>query len=62
MTCGKAQLAWGAVHLALLPTNLERAKALVNWVGAGLTHQRAARITVETHEPEPAHGKQVKEE
>ncbi len=44
----KAQAAWGAVHLALLPTNEDRAKAVVAWVGAGLTHQRAGRITVRT--------------
>ena len=44
----KAQLAWGTVHLALLPTNEDRAKAVVDWAGAGLTHQRSARITVET--------------
>jgi len=43
-----AQLAWGTVHLALLPTNEDRAKAVVDWAGAGLTHQRGARITVET--------------
>jgi NADH dehydrogenase len=47
MTGLKAQAAWGAVHLALLPTNEDRAKAVVNWAGAGLTHQRAGRITVE---------------
>jgi NADH dehydrogenase FAD-containing subunit len=59
----KAQLAWGAVHLALLPTNVDRAKALVNWVGAGLTHQRAARITVDTDEQlELAHGERAKED
>jgi NADH dehydrogenase len=46
----KAQVAWGAVHLALLPTNEDRAKAVVDWVGAGLTHQRAGRITVGTDE------------
>ena len=44
----KAQLAWGTVHLALLPTNEDRAKAVVDWAGAGLTHQRTGRITVET--------------
>jgi NADH dehydrogenase len=44
----KASLAWGTVHLALLPTNEDRAKAVVDWAGAGLTHQRSARITVET--------------
>jgi NADH dehydrogenase len=43
-----AQAAWGAVHLALLPTNEDRAKAVVDWAGAGFTHQRGARITVET--------------
>jgi NADH dehydrogenase len=42
-----AQLAWGTVHLALLPTNENRAKAIVEWAGAGLTHQRGGRITVE---------------
>ena len=41
-----AQLAWGTVHLALLPTNEDRAKAVVDWSGAGLTHQRVGRITV----------------
>ena len=43
----KAQAAWGAVHLALLPTNEDRAKAVVDWAGAAFTHQRAGRITVE---------------
>jgi len=47
MTGLKAQLAWGTVHLALLPTNEDRAKAVVNWAGAAMTHQRAGRITVE---------------
>ena len=42
----KAQLAWGTVHLALLPTNEDRAKAVVEWAGAAMTHQRAGRITV----------------
>jgi NADH:ubiquinone reductase (H+-translocating) len=41
-----AQVAWGTVHLALLPTNEDRAKAVVDWAGAGLTHQRTGRITV----------------
>jgi NADH dehydrogenase len=45
-----AQLAWGTVHLALLPTNEDRAKAVVDWAGAGLTHQRTGRITVEVGE------------
>ena len=44
----KAQVAWGTVHLALLPTNEDRAKAVIDWAGAGLTHQRVGRITVET--------------
>ncbi len=48
MTGRKAQLAWLAVHMALLPTNEDRAKALVDWAGAGLTHQRSGRFTVES--------------
>jgi NADH:quinone reductase (non-electrogenic) len=47
MTGLKAQAAWGVVHLALLPTNEDRAKAVVDWAGAATTHQRAGRITVE---------------
>jgi NADH dehydrogenase len=47
VTGKKAQAAWGAVHLALLPTNGDRAKAVVDWAGAAMTHQRAGRITVE---------------
>jgi NADH dehydrogenase len=43
-----AQAAWGTVHLALLPTNEDRAKAVVDWAGAGLTHQRSGRIRVQT--------------
>jgi NADH dehydrogenase len=46
MTGLKAQAAWGAVHLALLPTNEDRAKAVVDWAGAAMTHQRVGRITV----------------
>ncbi len=46
MTGKKAQVAWGAVHLALLPTNEDRAKAVVDWAGATATHQRAGRFTV----------------
>ena len=45
-----AQLAWGTVHLALLPTNEDRAKAVVDWSGAVLTHQRPGRITVTADE------------
>jgi NADH dehydrogenase len=47
MTGVKAQAAWGVVHLALLPTNEDRAKAVVSWAGAAATHERAGRITVE---------------
>jgi NADH dehydrogenase len=44
----KAQAAWGTVHLALLPTNEDRAKAVVEWAGAAFSHQRTGRITVNT--------------
>jgi NADH:quinone reductase (non-electrogenic) len=47
MKGAKAQLAWGTVHLALLPTNEDRAKAVVSWAGAAMTHQRVGRISVE---------------
>ena len=46
MTGAKAQVAWATVHLALLPTNEDRSKAVVDWVGAALTHQRVGRFTV----------------
>jgi NADH:quinone reductase (non-electrogenic) len=46
LTGAKAQVAWGTVHLALLPTNEDRVKAVVDWAGAQFTHQRAGRITV----------------
>ena len=49
----KAQLTWGTVHLALLPTNEDRARAIVSWSGAAFTHQRSDRIVVDT-EKEPA--------
>jgi NADH dehydrogenase len=42
-----AQAAWGTVHLALLPTNTDRAEAIVSWAGAAVTHQRSGRIRVE---------------
>jgi NADH dehydrogenase len=48
----KAQVAWGTVHLALLPTNEDRAKAIVDWAGGMLTHQRVGRITLSGDEPE----------
>jgi NADH dehydrogenase FAD-containing subunit len=43
-----ASLAWGSVHLALLSTGEDRAKAILNWTWAGFTHERPGRITVET--------------
>jgi len=45
-----ASLAWGAVHLGLLPTGQDKVKAVVDWTWAGLTHERAARITVQEEE------------
>jgi hypothetical protein len=36
------------VHLALLSTGADRAKSVVAWTWAGFTHDRAARITVDT--------------
>jgi NADH dehydrogenase len=46
----KAQFAWRTVHLALLPTNEDRAKAVVDWAGSEFTHQRVGRISVDTDE------------
>ena len=43
-----ASLAWGAVHLALLSTGEDRAKAVVDWTWAGFTHERPARISDRT--------------
>ena len=43
-----ASLAWGTVHLALLSTGEDRAKAVVEWTWAGFTHERPGRITVRT--------------
>jgi NADH dehydrogenase len=45
-----ASLAWGAVHLALLSTGEDRAKAVIDWTWAGFTHERSSRITVRTDE------------
>ncbi len=50
MKGAKAQAAWGAVHIALLPTNEDRAKAVVDWAGAAFTHQRMGRISVHSDE------------
>ncbi|HET6684755.1 MAG TPA: NAD(P)/FAD-dependent oxidoreductase [Gaiella sp.] len=41
-----AFLAWGAVHLALLSTGEDRAKAVVDWTWSGMSHERPGRITV----------------
>jgi len=43
-----AFLAWGAVHLALLSTGEDRAKAVVDWTWSIFTRERSARIVVET--------------
>ena len=43
-----AALAWGTVHLALLSTGEDRAKAVVDWTWAGFTHERPGRISVRT--------------
>jgi len=45
-----AFLAWGAVHLALLSTGEDRAKALIDWTWAGFAHERSGRISVRTEE------------
>jgi NADH dehydrogenase len=54
-----ASLAWGTVHLALLSTGEDRAKAVIDWTWAGFTHERSGRIVVDTStddhgEPTPA--------
>jgi NADH dehydrogenase len=49
-----AFLAWGAVHLALLSTGEDRAKALLNWTWSGFSHERPGRITVDTGEQRDA--------
>jgi NADH:ubiquinone reductase (H+-translocating) len=46
-----AFLAWGAVHLALLSTGEDRAKAAVDWTWAAFTHERAGRISVQEGSP-----------
>ena len=45
-----ASLAWGVVHLSLLSTGEDRAKAVVDWTWAGFTHERPGRITVRTED------------
>ena len=46
-----AFLAWGAVHLALLSTGEDRAKAAIDWTWAGFSHERPGRISVRTDQP-----------
>lgn len=48
LTGRMAFLAWGAVHLTLLATGEDRAKAAVDWTWAAFTHERAGRISVDT--------------
>jgi len=43
-----AAMAWGTVHLALLSTGEDRAKAIADWTWAGFAHERPGRITVRT--------------
>jgi NADH dehydrogenase len=45
-----AALAWGTVHLALLSTGEDRAKAVVDWTWAGFAHERPHRISVDLNE------------
>ena len=51
ITGASASLAWGAVHLALLSTGEDRAKAMIDWTWAGFSHERAGRISVKTRTP-----------
>ena len=50
LTGTTAWLAWGAVHLSLLSTGEDRARAVVDWTWAGFTHERAGRIVVDESE------------
>jgi NADH:ubiquinone reductase (H+-translocating) len=45
-----AWLAWGSVHLPLLSTGENRARAMINWTWAGFTRERAGRIMVDETE------------
>jgi NADH dehydrogenase len=45
-----AALAWATVHLALLTGNDSRAKSILNWGWAAVTHKRTERISVDTSE------------
>ncbi len=46
MTGKAAQMAWGSVHLALLSTGEDRAKAVIEWTWGGFAHERSSRISV----------------
>ena len=54
ITGASASLAWGAVHLALLSTGEDRAKAMIDWTWAGFSHERPGRISVDTKDNQPA--------
>ena len=45
-----AWVAWGSVHLALLSTGEDRAKAMADWTWEEFTKERPGRITVKTEE------------
>jgi NADH:ubiquinone reductase (H+-translocating) len=51
LTGRTAFLAWGAVHLALLSTGEDRAKAVVDWTWSGVSHERPGRISVRPDRP-----------
>lgn len=54
ITGAPAFLAWGAVHLALLSTGEDRAKAMIDWTWAGFSHERPGRISVNTEKSQSA--------
>jgi NADH:ubiquinone reductase (H+-translocating) len=54
ITGASASLAWGAVHLALLSTGEDRAKAMIDWTWAGFSHERPGRMSVDTKDSQPA--------
>ena len=47
-----AWLACGSVHLALLSTSEDRARAIVDWTWEEFTRERPGRITIDTEEDE----------
>ena len=56
----KAQLAWRTVHLALLPTNEDRAKAVVDWTGSEFTHQRVGPDQRRARTSRPGRGRSAR--